>query len=311
MTMAKLGCLVVAYGMGVDSTAMLIGLHQRKIYPDAILFADTGSERPETYPYQAVMDGYLKKIGFPPITVVRTRVRDFKNYPPYHSLEENCLTNGTLPSVAFGWQRKTCSEKWKARPQQKWIKTFAPAQECWAAGRKVLRAIGFDDTPADQKRRTYADTIKDDKFECWYPLQDWGWDRNRCIQEIEGAGLPVPCKSSCYFCPAMKPWEVRTLPRKYLKRIVLIEARAQPRLRTIKGLWGMGRKGNRGGIRMPGRMTDFILEEGLLSAQEIQQIQSRVPLELVPNLELFVQGWQIPTWQEFLAGMEDPCVQVA
>jgi hypothetical protein len=62
---------------------------------------------------------------------------------------------------------------------------------------------------------------------------------------------------------------------------------------------------------MPGRMTDFILEEGLLSAQEIQQIQSRVPLELVPNLELFVQGWQIPTWQEFLAGMEDPCVQVA
>jgi hypothetical protein len=33
--------LVVAYGLGVDSTAMLVELAQRKIRPDLILFADT------------------------------------------------------------------------------------------------------------------------------------------------------------------------------------------------------------------------------------------------------------------------------
>ena len=43
------GPLVVSYGMGVDSTAMLIGMAQRSIRPDLILFADTGGEKPETY----------------------------------------------------------------------------------------------------------------------------------------------------------------------------------------------------------------------------------------------------------------------
>lgn len=32
--------VTVAYGIGVDSTAMLVGLHQRGIRPDLILFAD-------------------------------------------------------------------------------------------------------------------------------------------------------------------------------------------------------------------------------------------------------------------------------
>ncbi|QDU97641.1 hypothetical protein Pla8534_54920 [Lignipirellula cremea] len=41
--------LVVAYGLGVDSTAMLIGLQRRGVRPDLILFANTGGEKPETY----------------------------------------------------------------------------------------------------------------------------------------------------------------------------------------------------------------------------------------------------------------------
>src|SRR6516162_3721221 len=36
--------LVVAYGLGVDSTAMLIELAHRDIRPDLILFADTNGE---------------------------------------------------------------------------------------------------------------------------------------------------------------------------------------------------------------------------------------------------------------------------
>ena len=47
--------LVVAYGLGVDSTAMLIEFADRAIRPDLILFADTGGEKPETYQYLAVL----------------------------------------------------------------------------------------------------------------------------------------------------------------------------------------------------------------------------------------------------------------
>src|SRR5262245_34280577 len=112
--------LVVAYGMGVDSTAMLVGLAQRGIVPQLILFADTGGEKPETYVYQATMDSFLRSCNFPTIAVVKYVPRDFKNWPPYHTLEENCLTNGTLPSLAFGF--KSCSLKWKAAPQDNFVK---------------------------------------------------------------------------------------------------------------------------------------------------------------------------------------------
>jgi hypothetical protein len=103
--------LVVAYGLGVNSTAALVGLRQRGIRPDLILFADTGSEKQETYDYLPTIQEWLERVGFPPVVVVRKEVKDFKNWPPYASLGENCLTNGTLPSLAFGF--KSCSLKWK------------------------------------------------------------------------------------------------------------------------------------------------------------------------------------------------------
>src|SRR5262249_31380661 len=43
--------LVVAYGAGVNSTAMLVEFARRGIRPDLVLFADTSAEKPETYEY--------------------------------------------------------------------------------------------------------------------------------------------------------------------------------------------------------------------------------------------------------------------
>ena len=47
---------MVSYGGGVNSTALLIGLHQHRIPVDLILFADTGAEHPHTYAYLDIMD---------------------------------------------------------------------------------------------------------------------------------------------------------------------------------------------------------------------------------------------------------------
>jgi hypothetical protein len=267
--------LVVAYGMGVDSTAMLCGMADRGIRPDLILFANVGSEKQSTYDYERVMNTWLASVKFPGITVVRYRPKNFKHWPPYYSLEENCLTNGTLPSKAFGFG--SCSLKWKAAPQHKFLKGWAPAIRAWAHGEKVLKAIGYDCSSRDQQRAGKASTYQDpygDLYDYWYPLQEWGWTREDCEREIAAHGLPIPEKSSCFFCPAMKPAEVDALPADKLARIVLMEARAKPRLRNVEGLW---RRSTR---TRPGSMTEYIRDRGLLSPERIARIQE-VPAELI------------------------------
>ena len=278
--------LALAYGVGIDSTAVIVGMAARGIRPDIIMFANVGGEKAVTYDYLDVINPYLLSVGFPTVTIVRYVPRKFKHWPPYFTLEENCLTNGTLPSISFGFS--SCSQKWKAAPQHKLMQTWPPALKAWAEGKRVLKAIGYDDSARDKKRRGKADrlvcTYKDvnaEFYDYWYPLQDWGWDRDRCKTEILTAGLSVPEKSSCFFCLAMKPDEVLALPLDKLRRIVLLEARAKPRLTTCEGLWRSTVKGKRKGTTpKPGSMTQFIVEQKLLSADEVYAIQ-QVPAELL------------------------------
>lgn len=263
---------VLCYGMGVDSTALLIELHERGQTPDLVLTADTGAEKPETYAYQDLMRRWMAERGIR-YEVVSYEAKRFKNWPPYRDLTESLLTNGCLPSIAFG--RSSCSLKYKAAPQEAFVKAWEPAKAAWAAGIKVIRYIGYDAGVRDGQRYAHARTIADPLFDNHYPLRDWGWDREACAARIEQAGLPVPPKSSCVFCTAMKPDEVRALPERWLRTIVLIEARAAPRLKTVEGLW---RKSTRA---RSGRMTDFIRAEGLLSDTEIDRIITEAPGDLV------------------------------
>jgi hypothetical protein len=295
--------LAVAYGAGVDSTALLVGFVRRGIRPAYILFADTGGEKAETLAFLPVMEEYLRQVGFPGITVVRYVTRDFKHWPPYHTLEENCLTNGTLPSLAFGF--KSCSQKWKIAPQHTYLKQQDVIQTCWQRGQRVVKCIGFDADPGDVRRRNHAGDARDRHYEYRYPLIDWGWTRARCQEEIAKAGLPVPPKSSCVFCPASKPGEIRALPPETLRRIVILEARAAPRLEKIEGLWRNGVKGTRGGEARPGSMTAFIRQERLLPDNEIDYLCEVVPQEIVRNQERFAHHQPIPSWEEFLRSVTE------
>lgn len=243
---------VVSYGMGVDSTAMLIALHERAIRPDLILFADTGGEKPETYAYQPVIDAWLVGVGFPPITTVRYRpVR-----APYTTLEGKCLANETLPSLAYGGH--SCSLVFKAEPQLKYLKTWAPALAAWQAGLPVLRAIGYDCSPADRKRRVRADRHLEKTnneggryancypLQDWtYPLQEWGLDRVGCLTLIARAGLPAPMKSACFYCPASKKSEVVWLRERHpdlYERALLVESRARAGRHGFGTVKGLGRR---------------------------------------------------------------------
>src|SRR5262249_10279430 len=78
-----------------------------------------------------------------------------------------------------------------------------------------------------------------DYFAYWYPLHQWGYDRRRCIEVIEKAGLPVPMKSACFFCPVSKKHEILWLREHHpdlLQRALNIEDNAQETLTSVKGL---------------------------------------------------------------------------
>lgn len=145
----------------------------------------------------------------------------------------------------------------------------------------MVKLIGYDASARDSQRYRHALGCEDPRYLYRYPLREWGWDRDRCIARIAAAGLPVPPKSSCYFCGSIKPDEVLELSPDELRIIVLMEARARPRLRNVEGLWRKPVLGHRGATPRPGSITAFIREKGLLPPAEIDRIIANSPTELL------------------------------
>lgn len=227
--------LLINYGGGVNSTAIVVGLHEHSIRPDAIVFADTGGEKPDTYKYIERVSAWCNDRGFPRVTTVR--VTDGK----HATLEERCLADKNLPSIAYGF--KSCSMRWKADPVRKWVNHWDLAQDVWTAGGKVCQAFGFD---AGEERRTHGKVNESDakKYERWYPLIEWDWSREDCVEAIKRSGLAVPIKSSCFFCPSSRPKEVLWLKEHHpdlFKRAVAIEDAALETRPPGSGIEGLGR----------------------------------------------------------------------
>jgi len=204
--------VVVCYGGGVDSTAMLIALHRAGITPDLITFADVGAEKPETYAMVKTMSEWCRSVGFPEV-VTCTKLTNPET--SYSTLTGNCTDNETLPSLAFGM--KSCSIKWKQGPQDQYLRGCKSGPnkrdphpiwlDCQRRGIKPVKLIGYDAGPADL-RRSKKLKESDAHFDYRYPLQQLGMARGECIALILDEGLPVPIKSACYFCPASQKWEL-------------------------------------------------------------------------------------------------------
>ena len=229
--------LVVSYGTGVDSSALLIGLQERGIRPDAIVFADVSSEKPWTYAYTAIMNQWLVANGMPEITeVANATVVSSVTGNTYRGLEQNCREHKMLPSLATGG--RACSQKHKHAPQDKWAKKEnAATVSALDRGFKISKLIGYDAGPIDARR---PHVPEDDHFAYAYPLKEWGWDRKKSKMIIAQAGLPIPMKSACFFCPASKPAELRVLEPELLRRIIKMEANAESTREVVgSGLWGM------------------------------------------------------------------------
>jgi hypothetical protein len=264
-----MGPLVVCYGAGVDSTAMLVLLKRQNRRPDLIIFSDTGAEKPETYAYLDIIDEWLGRVGFPKVTRVKYRTTK----APYSNLEGNCTANETLPSLAYG--RHSCSLKWKVTAIDYFIKgcsrgvnkcaPWTPAARAFKDGRKPTKLLGYDSGPADSRRSGRAKK-EDADFLYQFPLQEEEWVRGDCIKQIAEEGLPIPIKSACFFCPASKKWEIYWLAAEHPDLFYRAISMEQTALKgkhateesTVKGLgrrFGWGEAAEAAGIYKNGKIS--------------------------------------------------------
>jgi 3'-phosphoadenosine 5'-phosphosulfate sulfotransferase (PAPS reductase)/FAD synthetase len=166
--------VIVSFGGGVNSSAMLVGMKEKQVYPDAILFADTGGEKPETYSHIERMGKWLKDNDMPEVVIVSEK----------KTLEDDCAERETLPGKAFGFG--SCSEHFKVRPQRRWLKAQGIKEVMWCVG-----------IHAGEERRAWR--VLNQRADVQFPLLNWGWDQDDCLAALDRADIPHPVKSACFY----------------------------------------------------------------------------------------------------------------
>lgn len=192
----------ISYGGGVQSTALIVLAAQGKIPAvDAALFCNTGddSEHPETLTYvRDIMTPWAAERGIPVLEL--QRVTKGESQTLYGRMMNHTKDSLSEPIPVYGYSgaplSRACTVDHKIKVLEKYIR--ANAKELPV---ETLIGISVDEIerakPATNKYETRT-----------YPLLDLGMNRINCAEVIAAAGLPVPPKSSCYFCPfhSMLTW---------------------------------------------------------------------------------------------------------
>ena len=189
----------LSFGAGVNSTALAILLIENG-WRERIVFADTGTEWPETYCFMRYFeDAYLRPHGFEIATLgAESREKWFKM-----SLIEHCEAHAVVPFMGARW----CTSEYKVSPLERFN------------GNRCLVGIAYEEAHRQPTRVR--------------PLVDWGIDRDECVRIIQAADLSVPRKSGCWICPAQTRRQWRELwkdhPDLYARAEVLEKATSERR----------------------------------------------------------------------------------
>ena len=192
----------ISYGGGVQSTAMLVLASQGKLgYPVThALFANVGddSEHPKTLEY--VRNIILPWAQNKPVEVIE--LQRHKRTGDNETLWGRLMKEGSrslpipirMSNGAPG--NRSCTRDFKIAVVGKWLKANGakpdnPATVCIGISTDEIQRVN------NKKAMPYEIPV--------YPLIDLGLNRARCINVIQEAGLPVPPKSSCFFCPFHEP----------------------------------------------------------------------------------------------------------
>jgi hypothetical protein len=191
----------ISYGGGVQSTGLLVLAAQKRIDFRTFLMANVGddSENPGTLkyldeyakPYAAehgieltVLDRIMQRTG-----ETRTLLQDLTREGSKSLKIPVRMSNGA-PGT------RSCTATYKIEVIGRELKRRGAT----AANPAVIGiGISVDEIHRANNRRTEPHEV------ITYPLLDLGLRRTDCARIIRDAGLPVPPKSSCYFCPFHRP----------------------------------------------------------------------------------------------------------
>ncbi|MCU0548426.1 MAG: hypothetical protein MUC48_03675 [Leptolyngbya sp. Prado105] len=198
------------WGMGVESTAILVrwilepNTRPFSTFQDLIvLTAQTGDEISETKILcEAYLFPLLRQHRIRLVQVAKTTASKLDGYvvlsdttepielftEGYFKLSQDLAQSGTVPRLG---RPHTCAQRWKGEVLDAWItdhvdEAFGPY-------------LGYN---ADElKRAGKADGYTCQGHQFIYPLIEWGWTRNDCIDYLYCVFGVLWRKSACAYCP--------------------------------------------------------------------------------------------------------------
>lgn len=198
---------LVSFSGGKDSTAMLLGMIERGMQIDCILFCDTGLEFPAMYDHIAKLE---KDMGTP-----ITRVRADKSFEElmFHAeirrKPDSMVLKRYGPDIkGYGWagpKMRWCTARLKDEPREKFLREI----------RKDYTVKEYIGLAADEGYRLERKRNRQDGHV--HPLVDWGMTEADCLQYCydhgyDWNGLYEQFKRvSCWCCPLQPLPELRQL----------------------------------------------------------------------------------------------------
>ena len=171
---------ILSFGGGVNSTALLFFLVDNRYPLDEVVFADTGSELPETYEFIGKIKEFVKTIGIK-FTIVRNKECIYEWY----------FKRKKIPT----WNSRSCSDLFKIRPIRRYLR------EKFGKKEKFIMYIGF---AYDERHRAKPSNVK--YVINRFPLIECKITRKKCEEIIRSHKFVPPIKSGCYFCPFQPEW---------------------------------------------------------------------------------------------------------
>lgn len=205
---------VFSFGGGVQSMSVMVLAAQKRVQYDAFIFANVGedSENPDTIDY---IQNYVKpfaeahSLNFQEVRRVRrakgggvetTLMKELTRAKRTVIIPMRMAGSGALGN-------RNCTTDFKIRVIDRWVRALPEINK----ESRVTVGLGISVDEYQRMRSTEwhdretPSKPKSRKFGFWkrreYPLIEQRLSRSNAMQLISDAGLPVPPKSSCFFCP--------------------------------------------------------------------------------------------------------------
>lgn len=190
-----------SFGGGVQSTAALVLAAEGRIDFPLFLFSNVGddSENPATLKYvEEYAKPYAADHGIELVELDRVMVRSGEHRTLWGELTREGSKSLKIPvrmsNGAPG--TRSCTADYKIKVIGRELKRRGATAENPAT---IGIGISVDEIHRANNR------ITEPHERIVYPLLDLGLRRTDCARVIRAGGLPVPPKSSCFFCPFHRP----------------------------------------------------------------------------------------------------------